>query len=120
MRTIVSTIRTAPYGTSKHLVEIIQPTLNKNKYRVMKSSSFVNEAATWEITQEEIQVLHDIINLYPSIPVDKAIIVLIDTLNNDLDDLNTHTKLTLTDMHKLTELCFSKSYIFFIKTKLDY
>ena len=71
----------------------------------MNSSSFVNEAGTWETTQEQIQVSYDVINLYPSIPIDKAIIVLIDTLNNDLDDLKTRTKLTLTDIHKLTELC---------------
>ena len=113
MRTIVSTIGTAPYGTSKYLVDIIQPTLNKNKHRVISSSSFVNEAATWETTQEEIQVSYDVINLYPSIPIDKAITVLIDTLNNDLDDLNTRTKLTLTDIHKLTELCLSKSYFLY-------
>ena len=30
MRTIVSTIGTVPYGTSKYLVEIIQLILNKN------------------------------------------------------------------------------------------
>ena len=54
MMTIVSTIGTAPYGTSKYLVENIQPTLNKNKRRVMNSSSFVNEAVTWETAQEEI------------------------------------------------------------------
>ena len=41
-------------------------------------------------------------NLYPSIPIDKAIAILIDTLNNDLDDL------TLTEIHKLTEHCLSK------------
>ena len=51
--------------------------------------------------------------MYPSIPIDKAITVLIDTLNNDLDDLNTRTKLTLTDIHKLTELCLSKSYFLY-------
>ena len=113
MRTIVSTIGTAPYRTSKYLVDIIQPTLNKNKHRVINSSSFVNEGATWETTQKEIQVSYDIINLYPSIPMDKAIAVLIDTLNNDLDDLNTRTKLTLTDIHKLTELCLSKSYFLY-------
>ena len=50
MRTMVTTIGTAPYGTSKYLVEIIQPTLNKNNHRVMNSSLFVNEAATWETT----------------------------------------------------------------------
>ena len=103
MRTIVATMGTAPYGTSKYLVDIIQLTLNKNKHRVINSSSFVDEAATWETTQEEIQVSYDVINLFPSIPIDKAITVLIDTLNND--DLNTRTKLTLTDIHKLTELC---------------
>ena len=42
-----------------------------------------------------------------------------DILNNDLDDLNTCAKLTLTDIHNLTELCLS-NHIFFMKTKLDY
>ena len=82
LRTIVSTIGTAPYGTSKYLVEIIQPTLNKNKHRVMNSSSFVIEAATWETTQEEIQVSYDVISLYLSIPKGKAI-----TVSRDTDDL---------------------------------
>ena len=36
-----------------------------------------------------------------------------DTLNNVLDDLNTRTKLTLTDTHKLTELCLRKSYFLY-------
>ena len=50
MKTIVPTIGTAPYGTSKYLVEIIQPTLKKNEHRIINSSSFVNEAATWKKT----------------------------------------------------------------------
>ena len=113
MRKIVSTIGTAPYGTSKYLVDIIQSISNKNKHPVINSKSFVNEAATWETTQEEIQVSCDVINLYPSIPIDKAISVLINTLNNDLDDRNTRTKLTLTDTQRLTELCLSKSYFLY-------
>ena len=104
MKTIVSTIGTVPYGTSKYLVEIIQPTLNKNKRCVINSSLFVNEAATWETTQAEIQVSYDGINLYPSILIDEGITVLIDTLNNDSHDRNTCTNLPLTDIHKLTEL----------------
>ena len=73
-------------------------------HRIVYLSSLVNEAAIWETTQEEIQVSYDVINLYLSIPVEKAITVLVDTSNNGLDDLNTRTKLTLTDIHKLTEL----------------
>ena len=113
MRTTVSTIGTARYGTSKSLVDIIQTILNKNKHRVIDLSSFVNEAATWEITLEEIQVSYDVTRLYPSILIDKAITVLIDTLNNDLDDLNNRTKLTLNDIPKLTEFCLSKSYFLY-------
>ena len=101
MRTIVSTIGTTRYRTLKYLVDIIQSTLNKKKkHCVINSSSFVNEAITWETAQDKMQVSYDVINLYPSIPIDKAMTVLIDTLNNDLDDLNTRTKLTLTDIHK--------------------
>ena len=36
-----------------------------------------------------------------------------DTLNNDLKDLNTRTKLKFTDIHKSTELCLSKSYFLY-------
>ena len=56
MRTIVSTIGIPSYGTSNYLVDIIQPTLNKNIHRVINSSLFVNVAATSEKTQEKIQV----------------------------------------------------------------
>ena len=53
IKTIVSTIEMIPYGTSKYLVDVIQPTLNKNKHCVINSLVFVIETATWETTQEE-------------------------------------------------------------------
>ena len=91
MRTIVSTNGTVPYSTSKYLVEIIQSTLNKNIHRVINSYTFVQEAKTWEIYQNEVQVPYDVVNLYPLAPVDKAIDVLIDTLNNDKEHLKKRT-----------------------------
>ena len=51
----------------------------------------------------------------PFIPIDKAIIILTDTLNNDLDDLNNRTKLAIADIHKLTELCLGKSNFLYEK-----
>ena len=57
----MSTIGTATYGTSKYLVNIIQPNLNKNIHRVINSSSFLNGAATWEITQD----MTSLILIYP-------------------------------------------------------
>ena len=110
MITIVSTIGTVPYGTSKYLVEIIQPTLNKNKHRVINLYIFVQEAKSSEIYKDDLQVSYDVENLYPLVPVEKAINVLIDTLNNGKEQLKERTKSTLTDVHKLTEFFLSKCY----------
>ena len=63
MRTIVSTIGKVPYGLSRYLVEKIQPTLNKIKHHVINSHTFVQEAKTWKIYQDEVQVSYDVVNL---------------------------------------------------------
>ena len=110
MRVIVSTIGTPPYGISKYLVDIIQPTLNKNQHKLKNSKSFVSQAQTWKIEPDEIQVSYDVTNLYPSIPIDKAIDVILQQLSEDYEDLKTRTKLTLVDIQQLIELCVSECY----------
>ena len=110
MRVIVSTIGTPPYGISKYLVDIIQPTLNKNQHKVKNSKSFVSQAQTWKIEPDEIQVSYDVTNLYLSIPIDKAIDVILQQLSEDYEDLKTRTKLTLVDIQQLIELCVSECY----------
>ena len=54
MRAIVSTIGTPSYGISQYLVELIQPTLNKSKYKITNSSLFVNEAKNWLVKRHEV------------------------------------------------------------------
>ena len=36
--------------------------------------------------------------------------MIIERLNNDIDDLRKRTKLTLTDIHRLIELCLSTNF----------
>ena len=115
MRAIVSTIGTPPYGISQYLVELIQPTLNKSKYKITNSSSFVNEAKDWLVKRDEVQVSYDIVNLYPSVPINKALDVLMDQLNSDKADLMKRTKLCLKDIYELAELCLSKCYFLWNK-----
>ena len=110
MRAIVSTIGTPPYGISQYLVELIQPTLNKSKYKITNSLSFVNQAKDWLVKRDEVQVSYDITNLYPSVPINKALDVLMDQLNCDKDDLMKRTKLCLKDIYELAELCLNKCY----------
>ena len=86
MRTVVSTIGSPPYDTSKYLVKIIQPTLNKNKHRVLNSYSFVEEAKERKLSSNEIH---------------EVVAVIVEILNNDIDNLQKRKKLTLTDIHNL-------------------
>ena len=46
----------------------------------------------------------NVVNLYPSIPIDEAVAVIIEMLNNDIDDLRKQTKLTVTGIYKIIEL----------------
>ena len=73
----------------------------------------MEEAKEWNISPSEIQISFDVVNLYPSVPIDEAVAVIIEILNNDADDLRKRTKLTLTDIHKLIELCLSTNYFVF-------
>ena len=72
----MSTIGTPAYGISKYLVQIIQPTLNKSYNKMQNSISFVHEAKDWKIEPTEIQLSYDVINLYPSVSLDRSIEVI--------------------------------------------
>ena len=109
MRVIVSTIGTANYGLSKYLVDLIQPTLNKNGTRLINSRKFVSSAREWNIDPSEVQVSYDVINLYPSIPIEAVIEVVINMLTND-EEFGSQTNLTITEVHTLLKLCLSRCY----------
>ena len=104
MHTVVSTIGTPPYVTSKYLVKIIQPTLNNSQHKIKNSVGFVNEAKAWKISPTEIQVSYDVVNIYPSVPLDKAIDAIVEYLKNDFNNVKRRTNLVLVDIHQLTEL----------------
>lgn len=60
-----------------HLVEIIQPTLDKNEHRIINLRSFVTEVRTWDIEPDEIQVSYDVGNLDLSLLLEKAVDVIL-------------------------------------------
>ena len=113
MRTIVSTIGTSAYGISKYLAEIIPPIINKNNNKIQNSTSFVHGAKEWRIKPTEIQVSYDVVNLYPSVPLDRSIQVIVEFLQDDHAELKKRTKLNLTDIQQLLELCLSEFYFLY-------
>ena len=113
MRTIVSTIGTPAYGLSKSLVQIIQPTLNKSNNKIQNSTLFVHEAKDWKIEPTETQVSYDVVNLYPSVLLDRSIQVIVEFLQDDHAELKKRTKLSLAEIQQLLELCLSGCYFLY-------
>ena len=83
MRPVVSTVGTAFYGSSKFLVDLLQPTLNRNLTRVKDSSTFAEEARSWDISADEVQVSYDAVNLYPSVLIGRSIDVVMGFVKDD-------------------------------------
>ena len=77
--------------------EIIQPTQNKNN-KIQNSTSCVHEAKDWKIEPTEIQVYYDVVNLYPSVPLNRSTQVIVKFLQDDHAELKKRTKLNLTDI----------------------
>jgi len=110
MRLVVSTIGAPMYGVSKHLVSLIQPVLDKNESRLKNSSAFVEKAKEWTIGDNETQVSFDVVALYPSVPIKKAMDVIVQIIRNDWESFQQTTKLTITDIKKLLDLCLDTCY----------
>ena len=109
-RVLVTTIGTAPYKISEYLVNIIQPTLRKSNIMIKNSKQFIQEAKTWNVDPNEVQVSYDVVALYPSIPIKKATENLIDMLNKDIVEFQGRTIFKLKHIKKLIEVCLYKSY----------
>ena len=106
---IVSTIGTANHGLSKFLVDLIQPMLNENDTRLLNSRKFVETASEWDVDPTEVQVSYDVVNLYPSIPIEAACNVVTGMLSND-DEFQNRTSLSIPEVDSLIKLCLSKCY----------
>ena len=88
MRLVVSTLGLPTYGPPKYIVKITLPAFNKDKDRVINSSSFVVKSKEWNILQSEIKTYLDVVNLCQSVSIDKVI----EILHNDTGNLQKQTK----------------------------
>ena len=61
----------------------------------------MDEAKTWEIAPDEVQVSYDVVNIYPSVPIKESIDVLISQLEKDREDLKKYTKLRIKEIKEL-------------------
>ena len=66
-----------------------------------------------EYPQLKFKYHYDVVKLYPSVPLDKAIDVIVEYLKNDFNNVKTRTKLILVNIHQPIELWVSECYFLY-------
>ena len=107
LRPIVSFINSPTYNLSKFLSRILSSLL-VNRYSVRNSKEFVDYVKNFAISENEILVSFDVVSLFTSVPVDKALGLVLDLLSSD-ESLASRTSLDISDITIGLEHCFSST-----------
>ena len=109
LRPIVSFINSPTYNLSKFLSRILSSLL-VNRYSVPNSKEFVDYVKNFTICENEILVSFDVVSLFTSVPVDKALGLVLDLLSSD-ESLASRTSLDISDITIGLEHCFSSTVL---------
>ena len=115
LRSIVTSIDSALYNTSKFLSQILSPLQNENGFSVTNSTQFRNEISRMTISEDETMVSFDVVSLFTAIPVDKACTYIRTKLEND-DTLSDRTQLDTDDILRLLQFVLSLTVLSFTTT----
>ena len=105
LRPIVSFYTSPTYGLSKHLVGILSPLVGKTSSAVRNSREFISFCQSVSL-RDEVLISFDVISLFTKIPIDLALEVARERLEDDttLDD---RTILSVDDILSLLSLYVS-------------
>ena len=106
VRPIVSMVGSPLYEVSKYLASIIAPLVGKTNFSVRNSIDFIEFLRTCSWSDNDVMVSFDVVNLFTSVPVNLAVNILRDRLQND-DSLSERTDLFVEDLVDLVEFCLN-------------
>ena len=112
MRPIVSSIGSITYEAAKYLARILGPLVGKTPYHIKNSKDFANKIKDLEVPPPWKLVSFDVSALFTSIPIDEAIEVVKNKLQQDLS-WRQQTSLQAVDILQLLELCLNTTYFMF-------
>ena len=96
LRPIVSFVNSPTYNLSKFLSRVLSSLL-KNNYSVRNSREFVECIKNYSVEENECLVSFDVVSLFTSVPVDKALALVLELLAS-YDSLSSRTRLSISDI----------------------
>ena len=96
---------------SKYLAQVLRPLVGNGEYTVANSKEFVRSLNNVKVLEDEELVSSDVKSLYTSLPIQRALDVVREDLEND-DTLSDRTPLTAEQITDLLKICLTSTYFF--------
>ena len=112
LRPIVSSCGSVTYGVAKELAKILKPLVGKSPYHINSIHGFVEQIKQITLSPGECLSFHDVSALFTSVPVDPALGVIKDLLEQD-PTLMDRKVLTVNDI-TFTIAILSQKHVLFI------
>lgn len=108
VRPIVSMVNSPTYNLSKHIANIISPLVGRTERTVKNSNEFIKYLPSCSWQTNEVMVSFDVVSLFTKVPIELAIEVIREHLNNDAD-LPNRTHLSINDIIDLLRFCLEST-----------
>ena len=112
LRPIVAAIGSPTHRLAKELARILSPLAGKSPSHVRNSADFTNQIHHISFQETDIMASFDVVSLFTKIPVDEALHVISQRLQQD-DTLKDRTSIPIPDLCALVELCLKSTYFQF-------
>ena len=109
LRPIVSTIGSPYSAVAKELSRILAPLAGQSDSYIRNSGHFVQRLQEVTITDNDLLVSFDVKSLFTQIPIDDALVIIAEKVQND-DTLIERTTLSATTVCELVEECLRSTY----------
>ena len=114
LRPIVSFVNSSTYNLSKFLSRVLSSLL-KNNYSVRNSREFVECIKIYSVQEDECLVPFDVVSLFTSALVDKALALVLELLASD-DSLSSRTHLSISDIKQGLQICLDSTVFLYKKS----
>ena len=112
LRPIVDYTGSLSYNVSKALSDLLAPLAGKTEHHLKNSKALVDKLKTETVGDDEVLASHDVVGLFPSIPIPQAMDIIYRRLCSDTT-LSERTNLTPEDIIELTKFTMSTTYFTF-------
>ena len=112
LRPIVDYTGSLSYNTSKSLSDLLTPLAGKTEHHLKNSKHLAEVVKDIKLEEDEVLVSHDVVALFPSIPIPEAMKIIRKRLEEDTT-LAKRTNLSANDIIELLEFTMSTTHFSF-------